>query len=81
LTRWKIDSTSLDEREHDYTAGFTCHNMDTGTEIKFTMTQGKGKDGPVTDIIGGLRALAQLFVKAATSDRPDMPDENTVKLN
>jgi len=76
VTRWKIDSTAFEEREKDYTATFTCHNMDTGKSVDLTLRQ--DKSCPVGDLIGACKALAQLFVQAATID-DDGP--NTVTLN
>jgi hypothetical protein len=70
MTRWKIDSTTLDEREKDYSAGFTCHNMDTGKTVDITLRQDAGC--PASDLIQALAALAQLLMKV--NDEETTPD-------
>jgi hypothetical protein len=76
VTRFKIDSSDFQERENDYTASFTCENMETGGKVDITLRQDKAK--PAADLVNSLRALAQLFIRINTSGDEDT---NTVTLN
>jgi hypothetical protein len=83
MSRWKIVPSARDivVREHDWTAEFDCHNLGTDMVVKIEMTQQHG--GPVTDLIGALKALAQVLVKAAANDYDETggkPETNR-KLN
>jgi len=78
MSRWKIENVGLNEREHNYTATFNCTNVDTNGVVTLTLTQQKGE--PASDLVGALRALAQLMVKASGSDE-NLPDTNIQKLN
>jgi hypothetical protein len=76
MSRWKVIPSAADiiVRDKDWTAQFECHNIGTGTAVKIELTQGHG--GPVTDLIGALKALAQVLIKTATKT----DDEQTVTL-
>jgi hypothetical protein len=79
MTRWKVVPAAKDiiVRETDWTAQFDCHNVDTGQLVKIEITQYLG--GPVSDLIGALRATAHALVRAATQD--DTPLKGEDKLN
>lgn len=68
MSRWRVIPAAKDivVREHDYTATFDCHNVDTGTALTIEFTQGIG--GPVSDIIGALQATAEVMHRAASAD-------------
>jgi hypothetical protein len=73
VSRWKVvpSAAEIVVREKDWSAQFECHNLESRAVVKVEITQMHG--GPVTDLIGALRALAQVLTKAALKD--DSPDE------
>jgi len=73
MTKWHVHSPALDERENDFTASFTCTNGETGKVVRVTITQERGN--PAADLIGGLRATAELLRQAASDELA------TAKLN
>ena len=78
MSRWRIENDGFEEREHDYSAGFVCTNVDTMESVSVTITQKKGS--PASDLVGACRALAQLMVRASGSDE-NLPGSNVEKLN
>jgi hypothetical protein len=78
MSRWRIDSTGFEERALDYTATFTCTEVDLNQGVTITLTQNKGE--PAANLVGSLRALAQLMLRAAGS-KEDLPGTNIQKLN
>lgn len=71
MSRWRIKAAEakITETDKEYTAQFDAHNVDTGALIKVQFTQ--SKPGPVSDVIGALRAIAQLLWNAANLDDAD----------
>lgn len=67
-TRWKIDGGELDEREKDYTARFTCRNLDKGTTVDITIRQDKGS--PASDLVGACTVLGKLFLSVSEGETP-----------
>lgn len=66
MTQWHVHSPTLDERETDFTASFTCTNGETGKTVRVTIAQQKGD--PAADLVGALRATAMLLVKSASGE-------------
>ena len=81
MSTWRIKSANLTEREQDFSADFIATNLDTGKSVTITLQQRKGD--PATDLIGALRALAQLLVKTSKKEEPDAPavSSNVAGLN
>lgn len=63
MTRWRLTTTDLAEREKDYTATFVLLNVDTGEQVTVALTQSRG--GPATDLVGACRATASAMLAAA----------------
>lgn len=78
MSRWRVGDPQLNEREHDWDAVFVMTNADTGDTVTITLQQQQKK--PATDLVGALRALAQIFVRATGSDA-NLPGCAVEKLN
>lgn len=71
MAKWHVRNPQLDEREHDYTATFTCTNGETGAELTVAITQKRGTPElaqPASDLVGALRAAAELLRRAASDE-------------
>lgn len=76
MTSWHVHSPRLDEREHDYTATFTCTNGESGAELTVAITQKRGTSDlaqPASDLVGALRATAELLRRAAADELKPAP--------
>jgi hypothetical protein len=78
MARWKIEPTGLDVREHDYSAGFDCINLDYERSVHVTVTQTIGH--PASDLVNALCAVAKLLVKVSKSD-DELPPDPPPRLN
>lgn len=77
MSRWKVESRGLDEYETRYTARFRCTNIDTSEYLDISVSQ--AKHAPASDLVGSLRALAQLVVRTATEDESQPPPGTNVQ--
>jgi hypothetical protein len=78
VSRWSIKVTQLDEHENGCTAVFTCTEVDMNRSVVVTLSQKRGE--PAADLVGALRALAQLMVRASGSDE-ELPGMRVERLN
>lgn len=78
MTRWRIRSGKLDEREKDYTGEFHCLNLDEGRTVTITLTQ--NREEPAEDLVGACRALA-LLLERASRGNPLFDEEAPARLH
>lgn len=81
MSTWNVKPGSLDERADDYTATFLCTNTDTEKTVTMTVTQGKGKEFPASDLVGACVALAQLFAWHARGEDQDETESAVGRLH
>lgn len=66
MTRWRIRGADIIEGDKEFTATFQCTNGETGVELTVAITQPRGTQA--RDMVGALRAAAELLRQAASNE-------------